>query len=238
MKVLITSGGTEEAIDGVRRISNTSTGRTGALLASYFAENGASVTLLRSEHAISANQAAPAAFKESVEERDKGRPLTEYTFLSYSSLKNLLHKQLTEQRWDAVVHLAAVSDYTVESVKVDGRDFPPGGPGKIGTGKDVLIQLKPTEKILDALREWSLNPSITVVGFKLTDGADEVEIQNQVKAQFSRGVVDFVVHNDIQNISSSLHSATIWSRNKRLWETHTKNEMAEKLFTVLAGEIR
>jgi phosphopantothenoylcysteine decarboxylase/phosphopantothenate--cysteine ligase len=47
--ILITSGGTEEPIDGVRSITNTSTGHTGAELATWFADHGANVTLLHSQ---------------------------------------------------------------------------------------------------------------------------------------------------------------------------------------------
>ncbi len=227
MKVLFTSGGTEEPIDGVRRISNTSTGRTGAILASYFAEKGANVTLIRSERAQAPEK-----------NNSDTPPVSELTYISYSNLSDLLHSELAREHWDAVVHLAAVSDYTVDKVSVDGKPFPPGGPGKIGTGKDVILHLKPTAKILDSLREWSCNPTIKVVGFKLTDNADKNEAEVQVRAQFDRGIVDFVVHNELRSINAERHPASFWSHEGLLKETYTKNDMAGELFVLLEGELK
>ena len=52
LSVLITSGGTRENIDGIRFISNLSTGSTGATIADHFISQGHRVTYL---HADSAN---------------------------------------------------------------------------------------------------------------------------------------------------------------------------------------
>ncbi len=227
MKVLFTSGGTEEPIDGVRRISNNSTGQTGAVLARYFADRGADVTLLRSERAVSPRSISSGTDKI---------PVTELTYTSYADLRDTLRNQLADQDWDAVVHLAAVSDYTVNGVSVDGTSFPPGGPGKIGTGREVILKLKPTAKILDSLRGWSHNESVIIVGFKLTDGADDTHAEAQVNALFARGNVDYVVHNNLQDINAQRHSATIWGKEGVLNKTETKDDMAEGLFTLLAGE--
>ena len=47
----MTAGGTEEPIDSVRSLTNTSTGATGAVLARTFIEKGAEVLLLHAERA-------------------------------------------------------------------------------------------------------------------------------------------------------------------------------------------
>jgi phosphopantothenoylcysteine decarboxylase/phosphopantothenate--cysteine ligase len=60
LKVLITSGGTSEPIDGVRVLTNTSTGRTGVGIAANLARNGHEVVLLRSR----ASAEAPAGCRE------------------------------------------------------------------------------------------------------------------------------------------------------------------------------
>ena len=49
MKILVTLGGTEEPLDGVRCLSNRSTGSTGRAIAAHFASRGAQVTLLHAE---------------------------------------------------------------------------------------------------------------------------------------------------------------------------------------------
>jgi phosphopantothenoylcysteine decarboxylase/phosphopantothenate--cysteine ligase len=50
-KILITSGGTEEAIDRVRSLTNKSTGATGAYLADHFSQLGFDVVYLHAENA-------------------------------------------------------------------------------------------------------------------------------------------------------------------------------------------
>lgn len=226
MRVLISSGGTEEAIDGVRRISNSSTGRTGAVIAAWFAGCGAVVTLVRSSRAARPESLPGAS------------PITELTYTSYADLSKLLKKQLAGSVWDAVIHLAAVSDYSVAEVSVDGKPFPPGGPGKIGTGRELILTLKPTAKILTSLKDWSRNKSITVIGFKLTDGADDAHAASQVRAQFGRGGVDYVVHNDLVDITSEKHPAGLWGPEGLLVKSETKEEMARGLYSLLAGEIK
>lgn len=51
MKILITSGGTTEAIDSVRGITNHSTGRLGKVIAETFLNQGHEVTLITTKQA-------------------------------------------------------------------------------------------------------------------------------------------------------------------------------------------
>ena len=131
MKILLTAGGTEEPVDGVRRLTNTSTGATGGVLARHFADHGAEVLLLHAER-------APLADLDL--ERD--------TFVTFADLEAALRRHLGGHNWDAVVHLAAVSDYSVASLEVDGRPVAHGDRGgKIGSGREVVIRLIASSKI-------------------------------------------------------------------------------------------
>ena len=219
MKVLVSSGGTEEAIDGVRCLSNSSTGRTGAVLTDYFCTKGAEVTLLRQRKALK-----PSA------------KVKEILFQSYDDLFGGLKNRLESDNFDAVIHLAAVSDYRVDSIEVDGRPFPAGGPGKMSSGGNVLIKLRPTEKILKRLKTWSLNPRIIIIGFKLSDKAGGDEIPALVGELFDNGDVDYVIHNDSTGIGEHNHHAGIWSSDALLAETGTKEEMADVLYRLCGGE--
>ncbi len=55
MKILITSGGTREAIDQVRSITNHSTGRLGKEIAETFLKAGHQVSLVTTKSAIKPN---------------------------------------------------------------------------------------------------------------------------------------------------------------------------------------
>ena len=216
MKILVTAGGTEEPVDGVRRLTNTSTGATGGTLARTFAEHGAEVLLLHADSAPLDSAAVNRA-----------------TFKTFSDLETALRRHLGADDWDAVIHLAAVSDYSVASIEVDGRSVPHGDEGKIGSGHDVVIRLTPNPKLIDSLKTWSRNKAIRVIGFKLTNDPDDADRAARVRALLDRSAVDFVVHNDLGEISADGHPAEIWSRQGPLVRTATKNELAQALWVLL-----
>jgi phosphopantothenoylcysteine synthetase/decarboxylase len=217
MKVLMTAGGTSEPVDGVRRLTNTSTGATGAVLAEAFARLGAEVLLL---HAEDARIGEMAVDRES--------------FVTFDDLEAALRRLLGECRWDAVVHLAAVSDYRVASLEVDGRHVAADGRGKIGTGSEVVIRLAPNPKLIDSLKQWSANPETVVVGFKLTDDPDPGSRAGQVDRLIARGVADFVVHNDASEIDGTRHLATVHSSDGVVSQTESKEDLAAALYRLLA----
>ncbi|MEE4272018.1 MAG: phosphopantothenoylcysteine decarboxylase [Thermoanaerobaculales bacterium] len=218
MKILITAGGTEEPVDGVRRLTNTSTGATGAVIARRFRELGAEVLLLHAER-------APLAAVDVERE----------IFTTFADLEASLRRHLRNREWDAVVHLAAVSDYSVASIEIDGRPVSHGDRGKIGSGGEMTIRLSPNPKLIDSLKTWSRNPKIHVVGFKLTNDPDEAAREAKVRALLERGGADLVVHNDLAEITHEHHPAVIWIPGGPIMRTLTKTELAEALFVMLDG---
>lgn len=221
MRILVTAGGTIEPIDGVRRIANTSTGRTGTVLAGYFAAMGAEVLLL---HA-----------RDSVISDTGGFGRIEYrSFRTFADLARELEDLLSTRDFDAVVHLAAVSDYSVTRVLTDGRDFPPGGPGKIQGAEEVVVTLRKNPKLINSIKPWSRGGNVMVVGFKLTDTPNKSVRRDQAMAQLRRGGVDLTVQNDVSDINGEVHPAVIYGAAGLLAETDTKHEMAEALWQLLA----
>ena len=221
MRILITAGGTEEPLDGVRRLANTSTGATGLELARVFHARGAEVFLLHAERVAAG-----------------GLPVRAEPFLTFSDLEAGLQRLLGEHRFDTVIHLAAVSDYHLASLEVDGQAVETGGRGKIGSGHDLVLRLRPNPKLIDNLRQWSCNPGVKVVGFKLTDTPETATREESVRALLDRGVTDLVVHNDAGEIRNGRHPATVFNRSGVLAKTNDKTELAQALFGLLSqGEI-
>jgi phosphopantothenoylcysteine synthetase/decarboxylase len=221
MRILITAGGTEEPVDGVRCLTNNSTGTTGGVLARFFAERGAEVLLLH---------AARARLNEI--------PVARETFVTFADLERALEHHLSARDWDVVVHLAAVSDYSVASIEVDGQRIQTGGEGKIGSGREVILRLAPNPKLIDSLKKWSRNRAIRVIGFKFTNEPDPQERRAQVLALLERGVADFVVHNDAHEIDDERHLATIHDLRGTVVRSETKDELAEQLWQVLIARDR
>lgn len=216
MRVIVTAGGTREPVDGVRSLTNSSTGETGATIAGVLADRGAEVLLLRA-----AGTRTPSS------------PLESDTFETFTDLENRLQHHLSDLDWDAVIHLAAVSDYRVAALEVDGRVIGHGEKGKIPSGREVVIRLAPNPKLIDHIRSWSKNKAIQIVGFKLTNTEDPSDRAAQIRALLDRGTTDLVVHNDLGEIDGDLHPAEIWSHRGPFVRTASKIELAETLLEML-----
>jgi phosphopantothenoylcysteine decarboxylase/phosphopantothenate--cysteine ligase len=179
LRVLVTSGGTSEAIDGVRVLTNLSTGGTGAEIASHFARCGHESVLLRAQNALAA-----------------GPRCREETFVTFADLEAALTRLLGSERFDAVIHAAAVGDFGIAEVVVDGK-VQPVGRAKLDSGHPPLLRLKTNPKLVDQLRGFSRTP-IRVVAFKLTRGATPDEARAATLALLGSSGADWVVHNDLE----------------------------------------
>jgi phosphopantothenoylcysteine decarboxylase/phosphopantothenate--cysteine ligase len=135
--VLVTAGGTREAIDPVRFIGNRSSGRMGYAVAEAARRRGARVIL------ISANASLPApAGVETV------------PVVTAEEMRTAVMERLREAT--IVVMAAAVSDYRVGSVAAQKM--------KRESARAVLLELEPTEDILREVVAQRVVGTI-VVGF-------------------------------------------------------------------------
>jgi len=100
MNVLITAGGTAEAIDAVRSITNYSTGQLGRTIAERFAKEGASITYICGQ-----NAALPAI-----------KDINIIPIKNVQELAEAIEAQLDNHKYDCVIHSMAVSDYTPNAV--------------------------------------------------------------------------------------------------------------------------
>ena len=188
MRVLITGGGCEEPIDGVRYLANFSTGNTASYLADYFAASHHDVTALMARRAVRPSE-----------------PVRVLGFHAFGDLSETLRLLLEREDFDLVVHAAAVSDFSPEAIVVDGVSSPAGPAGKIESGAEAFIRLRKNPKLIDSLKAWSQNARCTIVGFKLTNGAGEREREEAARTLLVRSRADLVVSNDLSEISGDAH---------------------------------
>jgi len=179
MHLLITAGATREHLDDVRFLTNVSTGGTGAKLADALAGLGHAVTLLHGEGAV-----LPGTLPASALSR----------FSSAEDLRLQLKRLLGSGRFDAVLHCAAVSDYRPAET-LQGK-MPSSAPG-------LTLRLVPTPKLLPGLKAHApAGRPLTVIGFKLTSGADAGARLLAVAPLFAAGTVDAVIHNDMADLAT------------------------------------
>jgi phosphopantothenoylcysteine decarboxylase/phosphopantothenate--cysteine ligase len=102
------------------------------------------------------------------------------------SAKEMLDAVLAELEsgCDALISAAAVADYTL-----DAREE------KIKSGKDLVLRLKPTKKIIKAVR--SAYPDLKIVGFKAETNVTEEELLSRAGESLRGSDLDLVVANDV-----------------------------------------
>lgn len=168
-RIMVTAGATREPIDGIRFISNVSTGQTAADLTDALAGLGWQVTYM---HGAGAKLPSRAERIQS--------------FGDFKNLEETLRAALSEHPYDAIIHCAAVSDYSVEN---------PSLGIKLNSQGELDLKLKPNHKILPRLKEYSANKNLRVIGFKLTLNASEKETLAVARGLLNTNV-DAVVAND------------------------------------------
>lgn len=207
IKILITSGGTREAIDEVRFISNVSTGGTGAALANAFAARGHQVTLLRGQASVAPDATCQCEF-----------------FSSAEDLQARLKRQLSETCYDAVLMCAAVADYRPDALV----------SGKIRSdANELILRLVRTPKILPQIKGWR-TPAPLVIGFKLTVSASAAQQEAAVNAQFASGGVDAVVQNDLTEINKAqVHPFNLYRAPGRSERLYGSSNLAQTLAALI-----
>lgn len=210
VRVLVTAGRTEEAIDPVRYISNRSSGKMGFALARRAAELGAEVTLIHGPVDV-----APPAVK------------TVTRIGSSAELKKAVTKAFP--KCDMLIMAAAVADYT--PAKRSG--------GKIKRNKSAMaLDLEPTADILAGLA-GKKKPDQVVVGFALESGDGEASARRKAKAKGCDYIVLNMIGGGT-GFDTDTNSVTLFKGTKKIAETAlvTKDEAARTILDILAGDSR
>lgn len=196
MRILITGGGCEEALDNVRSLCNFSSGLTASRIGEALIADDHEVVALMGKRAL-----APAGVS------------AVYRFTSSQDLAQKLQEVLQTSDFDVIIHSAAVSDYRPAVVEVDGKPFIAGKCGKIPSDAEVVIRLAKNPKLIDQLRSWSRNKNCLITGFKLTSGAHRGERALAVSDLLERSLCDLVVSNDTSQISPQRHAFRVFARH-------------------------
>ena len=181
--ILITTGATREYIDGVRFITNLSTGNTAATIAEHLSSLGYKITYL---HGI--NTLLPKNKSYNIQ------------FSDFNNLKNQLQDLLVNNHYDAIFHLAAISDYTVSELLKSDKTISPEKDTKIGSGiDDLTIKLKPTSKIVDEIKSISKNKSVVLFAFKFSGSSSLSDSKKEVAKLFKHSNADYVILNHLHD---------------------------------------
>lgn len=167
-KVLITAGPTVEPIDPIRVITNTSTGKTGVLLAAELISAGCKVTLV---------------YGPGVEDPPRGARVIPVR--TVGEMFSATTKELKARKFDVVILSAAAADYTVQPQKSKIKS----------TKKDLTIRLQKAPKIIDHVKK--LQKDTFLVGFKAEANVSRQKLVESAKKRLRESKADMIIANDV-----------------------------------------
>ena len=97
--------------------------------------------------------------------------------------------------------------------------------------KDLILRLVPMPKIISKLKKWS--PNCILIGFKLLSNVEENELKSVAYKLLQNNNCDFVVANDIANISQKSHKAFIIDKDFNQITASDKLDIAKTLCNVI-----
>ena len=213
-KVVVTAGGTREAIDPVRFIGNRSSGKMGFALAQQAAAAGATVTLITGPTNLSL---------------DTHSKIKRIDIEDVAELKAALDQELKNA--DVLIMAAAVSDYRVAKVsthKLKKHDFKNGLQLELVENPDILATLDRPDRLK------------YVVGF----AAETDDLLENATRKMQRKGLNMVVANDVGNPEIGFNvddnAVTILrpDQSAKVIAKQSKVKIAEAILKIVSEELK
>lgn len=227
-KFIITAGGTSERIDNVRKITNSSSGKLGMLIADCLLKERNDILIY---YVCSKNSLRPSDDRVHVLEVEETLDLknTLEDLLLSNEINYFIHSMaVSDYMTDFVTNLSNIKESITKSNNIDEafENIEAIKGNKISSYEDnLVVVLKPTPKIISIIK--NLSPSTYLVGFKLLDGVSKLELINTAKKLRDKNRCDLVVANDLSSIRNGEHIAYIIDNDNNVEEAHGKIKIAE-----------
>lgn len=177
-RIVVSAGGTAEAIDPVRYIGNRSTGRMGVAIAEAALARGARVTIVAGRVEVPLPAAADVVAAEST-----------------AAMRAAVIDTVVDHPADALVMAAAVADFRPRRVAT----------AKLARDGALTLELEPTEDILAevGVSARDLDPRPVIVGFAAETGS-----LDRAPEKLRRKGADLLVANDVTEPGSGFGADT------------------------------
>lgn len=206
-RILITAGPTWAPIDGVRVISNISSGKMGLILAKEAAGRGFKVDLLLGP----------------VSEAALHNRIRLFRFCFFKELQLSLSRLLRKNKYDIILHAAAVSDFLPDTKK-----------GKISSEKCYSLKLHPAPKLVRGIRRLQKNTLLVI--FKLEAGLKDALLLKRSLYALRQNSADIVIANTIRN--GEYKGFVVLSDGTVFGPYKTRFTLCRALFNVLESYFR
>lgn len=234
MKYIITSGPMKMAIDDVRQIENTSTGRLGCSFVEELQKAGISdIVYIHTAGAI-------------VPKGD----LKRYLIKSHNEIIEVLREELTDDT--VVIHAMAISDFSFSgNIKIndlansiysqidkiknpeDIKEIIENNvslTSKLSSKDDQVLLLKQEIKVIDQIKK--INESCKLIGFKLLSEVSIEQLIGVANDILKRANCDYVVANRKEDITKDKHQALIIGNGVQ-YDVESKKEIAKKIIEIM-----
>lgn len=249
LNIAITAGGTSENIDGVRKITNVSTGSLGwhcleAVLDYFQSKNRSDFrvyyilteTAFRKE--LSENQQSfvefiPVTDAESVYQAVNeltssisidffihSMAISDFTFAYAANVYELAREISSWHTHDGSDEIAVREVLENPMTKYNVNE-------KISSEDNLVMGLKRTKKVIPIIKQN--NPNTFLVGFKLLKDVSESELVNVANQLAEKNGCDMVFANDMAQISGSSHSGILIKNGEIIARPRDKKEIAETI---------
>ena len=214
--VVVSAGGTEEAIDPVRFLGNRSTGKMGYALAKAAVRRGARVILVTGP----ASLPIPVGVEQ----------------VAVRSAAQMCEAVLAARsRADLIVMAAAVADYRPTSVAE-------GKLKKDQMGGAPSLELERTVDILARLGQERSGPRPILVGFAAETEADPLRLVAAARTKLASKKCDLIVANDVSQSDRGFASDQnavhlVWQKGTRELPLASKDEVAHSIFDLVGEEL-
>jgi phosphopantothenoylcysteine decarboxylase/phosphopantothenate--cysteine ligase len=215
-KILVTAGPTLEYIDPIRIIANKSSGKMGMAIAEEALSRGAEVTLV-----YGPGTAIPPVRAKTI------------TIETTQEMYDATISELKSRKYDVAIAAAAVADWTPK------KKYGYKVPTNIKT--EHTIRLKPTPKIIDAVRKTS--PETFLVAFRAEHNLSNKELIQSAYNRLKKAKADLIVANDIgrKDVGFAYDTSEVFIIDINKEVVHvpltTKKEIARHLFDTIVSKL-
>ena len=248
--IAITAGGTSENIDGIRKITNVSTGSLGwNCLEAVFAH--------MEKESISDFLVYYIHTESALRKKLNVKPSSNVKFIEASdaeSVYNTVDALTKETKIDYFIHSMAISDFTysysigieqlvdeISNLIKDDNQFMRdrlrnlmknpsnklGDDKKISSSDDLFMALKTTKKVIPLIKKN--NSDTLLVGFKLLKSVSEEELLKEARSLTDKNDCDMVFANEVSRISETNHTGILIRNGEIIARPSGKKQIAESI---------
>ncbi|MFC6941516.1 bifunctional phosphopantothenoylcysteine decarboxylase/phosphopantothenate--cysteine ligase CoaBC [Salinirubellus sp. GCM10025818] len=143
---------------------------------------------------------------------------------SAAEMLDAVSTAVEEHNADALVSAAAISDYTVEA-----------SDEKIKSGEERTLELSPTPKLIDSVRD--AHPDLSIVGFKAETEGGEEALVDRARETLDRAGLAFVVGNHAEVMGGEGTRVVLVRADSTTEFEGSKSDLGRLVAEELAGEL-